>query len=138
MSKPNENFWPLSPEDIVALDSTPEAARKTSSVIGDLRSWNQTVSDLQGPYGWCSDEYFNDISSRTSLEVRAEQVGGSLAARLRQVLAPLDVLFLEKTEPMDSIWLKMPENYFWCRRIPINVRKDYQEDFNGFRVREKK
>ncbi len=129
---------PLTVEEVAALDSMPLADRKSSSVIFDLQGWNDTVTALNGPFNWSSDEYFNDIASRTSLQVRLEQLEGPLALRLKQLLAPLDASFIEKTEPMDSIWVLMPEAYFWCHRIPKVVAKAYEEDFNGFRVRERK
>lgn len=139
MSKMNAKLSPLTADDIILLDSIVSSETISDSVVSDFELWTQTVSDVRGLYNWCSDEFFNDISSRTSLQIRLQKTNGALTVRFQQALAPLDAIFMECTEPMnDPFWTDMPANYFWCYRIPINVAKDYQEDFNGFRVREKK
>ncbi len=139
MSSTRENYSPLTAEDISFLDSIVVADRTSGSVARDINRWTQTVSDLRGQYTWCSDEYFNDVASRTSLQLRLQQTDGALAVRFRQFLNPIDALFLERTEPMvDPFWNDMPPHCFWCYRIPKVVAKEYEEDFNYFRVRDAK
>ena len=97
-----------------------------------LRSWKQTVDEIEDGYYALFDEYVNDMDGRRIISDLLPLACMKEKAEVEEVLPPLDLRFFNATHPVDACILgediAAKRSYrqdldWWYYRTPIDLSK---------------
>ncbi|HET9656281.1 MAG TPA: hypothetical protein VFP72_13070 [Kineosporiaceae bacterium] len=96
-------------------------------------AWRQLVDQVEGGYGWCVDEYTNDLTARDWLDEAWPVLTSRVRAAREPELAAIDARFRAATTDDDGELLAHffrvgRRSGWWWRRRPLHLVGQFAED----------